>query len=223
MSTFPPGSSVAVWDALAVVMLPVAANVPSPGSYSSVLATTIPFAPPAMSTNPFCSNVAVCDSLATVKLPVRVKFPGSAFDPPLAPAPKLPPTSDTPPEADSPLLPAMPPAPRIPPLPGAPPVPRGPVRMGFEQLTTATMPRKQKAPQRLSRRIGIGYDLPDSTLGTKHLTNRAAELGIASQAGSLVRAIAPKGYSDGGLSTSDPAHHFWVEGYRLGHAERLPP
>ena len=77
MSTFPLGSNVAVWTNLAVVMLPVAVNVPVAGSYSSALARVAAAVspPPVMSTFPLGSNVAVWSYLAVVMLPVAVNVP----------------------------------------------------------------------------------------------------------------------------------------------------
>ena len=66
-------------DHLATVMLPVAANVPAAGSYSSALARTLPLAllPPAMMTVPLPNNVAVALALATLMLPVAVNVPAT--------------------------------------------------------------------------------------------------------------------------------------------------
>jgi len=76
MSTFPLNSNVAVWNALATVMLPVAVKVPNAGSYSSALASDRETpTPPAMRTLPFGSNVAVWANRATVTLPVLKKAP----------------------------------------------------------------------------------------------------------------------------------------------------
>ena len=60
-------------------MLPVTANVPLAGSYSSALAIALlsSDAPPAISTVPSGSNVAVWPLLATVMLPVAVNVPAA--------------------------------------------------------------------------------------------------------------------------------------------------
>jgi hypothetical protein len=75
-------SKVAVWLYLATVRLPVAANVPTVGSYNSALARSVkvppltPF-PPTTSTCPLPNNVAVWPALAVVMLPVAVNVPAT--------------------------------------------------------------------------------------------------------------------------------------------------
>ena len=112
MSTFPLGNNVAVCPALDMVMLPMAENVPIPGSYSSALAIFLPPQPPAMSTFPLGNNVAVSSSLATVMLPVGTKTPCGIVVP-AAPAELVTPAE----------LVASPAAPVVPPELVAPPVP----------------------------------------------------------------------------------------------------
>ena len=57
MSTAPLPNSVAVWFCLATIVLPVAAKIPGPGSYSSALAPSP--SPPTMSTVRLPNKVAV--------------------------------------------------------------------------------------------------------------------------------------------------------------------
>src|SRR6516164_5457499 len=79
-STWPFCSSVAVWFCRAVVMLPVALQVPAAGLYSSAPLVTVwltpASTPPATSTCPFCSTVAVKPTVRAVPmLPVAAHRP----------------------------------------------------------------------------------------------------------------------------------------------------
>ena len=82
MSIRPLDNKVALGAAPATVMLPVAVNVPAPGSYNSAGANCCPqgsvtTTPPAISTIPSGSNVAECSLRSTTKLPVEANLPAS--------------------------------------------------------------------------------------------------------------------------------------------------
>ena len=127
MSTFPlPNDVVVGLPPLATVMLPVAANVPATGSYSSALARIVlpASSPQAMSTFPLSNRVAVWRSLASIMLPVGAKTPRSPVVVPVVPAfpvvpalPVVPAVLAVPPVA----LPPVATPPPVPPVPGCPP------------------------------------------------------------------------------------------------------
>jgi hypothetical protein len=75
-------------------MLPVAVNVPAPGSYNSAVASS---PPPAMSTFPLGNNVAVGRVLASVMLPADVNVPalGSYSSALVSRPPSSPPATST--------------------------------------------------------------------------------------------------------------------------------
>ena len=72
------GSNVAVWSLRGVLRLPVAAQLPPAGSYSSALARVAP--PPAASTTPLGSNVAVWPARGVLRLPVTVQVPPAGLN-----------------------------------------------------------------------------------------------------------------------------------------------